>query len=311
MLNPHLDLYGNNIDPNDTLGMKLFKIRMTCGFFSLMKLFDGRLEARKLDTVIEGFVKNIPKASLPILGIVLLGDNASSQKYINLKMSTCSELGINVELLHINSKSLRNDSSTSVYEKVEKFCNRKDIASVIIQLPLPLDIDNDILDLIPIEKDVDLLTAESQKRFYEGDLQTLSPVVLAFKHYFDNYGLSSSVISVALVGYGALVGKPLGHYLEALGVSVNVYDIDSGVTSHFFEEDLVICATGVPNLLRGDQLKGGCSVVDFGSGVANGRVVGDFDLNSDTQHLAYVSPSPGGMGPLVIRYLLLNHLNNC
>ena len=107
-----------------------------------------------------------------------------------------------------------------------------------------------------------------------------------------------------VVGNGELVGKPISFFLNKNGADVNVltdYDGAGKLNCRL----LVLCA-GSPLLVKGDNISVGCDVVDFGSSVVEGKCVGDLDMNSNLEHLGCISKSPGGMGPLVVRYLLLN-----
>jgi len=171
------------------------------------------------------------------------------------------------------------------------------ISGFIIQLPLPLGKYDFLIKLIPSEKDIDNLT---------NSLTFDSPVVRALGYFLDWGKISLKNNEVCVIGDGNLVGKPLAKYCEKKGAGVTVntnYKTGDKITA-----DLIIVGVGIPGLVKGEDVKQGANVVDFGSAVVEGRVMGDFDVASHLSHLGIISPSPGGLGPLVVRYLIMNFL---
>jgi methylenetetrahydrofolate dehydrogenase (NADP+) / methenyltetrahydrofolate cyclohydrolase len=264
-----------------------------------MKIFDGNTLAKSLDNTIRDIVVGLP--FMPVLDILTFGDDASSRKYSLLKKSLGEKLGIEVNVYDMGCTEF---SETAIHSVVESDPN----SGIIIQLPFPKEIPSSVLDLIPSTRDVDMLSHENSSRFYSGDFSKLSPVLRALQAFLQEYRFDNTIRDVAVIGEGILVGKPLAFYLKALGFTVHIYDNYTKGT--LLTEELVITCTGVPNLITGECLKKGSSVVDFGSAVVDGYTVGDFDINSNIEHLNVVSASPGGMGPLVVRFLFLNLLDN-
>ena len=263
-------------------------------------MFNGRAEAQKLDEIIrKEAAKNPPKKRLHI---ILVGDNESSKKYVDLKVKLCEKLDISVDSTMLE-ESL---SDEQIFKKTATICEDKSVGGVIIQLPLPRKDLDGILNLIPVEKDVDLISPKSTERFYKNDFSKLSPVIRAFKYYADCFDINLKNIDAVVIGKGFLVGEPLGHYLLQQGAKVQF--ILDYKTNTVLNCQLVVASAGSPGLLKGESLPEGCNVVDFGSAVVDGHTIGDFDLKSTISHLGKISPSPGGMGPLVTRYLIMNFL---
>ncbi len=269
-----------------------------------MELFHGNKHAFELDRHIVHHLSLIDRDALGVLAIIQIGSNPSSTKYVNLKLALCSKLGIKANSYQF-SDSMPHEELSS---EISKICSSPNTRSVIIQLPLPQGVAKEILDLIPLEKDVDSLSDSAQKRFYSGEFTMIPPVVRAVKYFLEACRMNVSGLTVDIVGKGFLVGAPLAYYLEHCGATVTSYDEHDDVSEIIFKSDLVISATGRSKLLQGGNFYHGTSVIDFGSSVLEGKVVGDINLDSETSHLKILSPSPGGLGPLVVRFLLINHL---
>jgi methylenetetrahydrofolate dehydrogenase (NADP+)/methenyltetrahydrofolate cyclohydrolase len=266
-----------------------------------MQFFDGNLHAKNLDLRLYELSKQ-KESELKALYIVQLGDNPSSTKYINLKIKLCNRLGIDA----IHKKYPQDIAFSNLASDLASILEATSTGGIIIQLPLPKDVFQNVLNLVPIDKDIDLLSAEAQGRFYNNDFTLLPPVVAAFDYFVRTNNLELKDLSAAVIGNGFLVGAPIAHYLRAQGAAVKLYEEAHNVEDLMFKEDLLVLAAGVPRLIRGKQIKEGGIVVDFGSSVIDRVVVGDLDIYSSLDHLGAISPSPGGMGPLVLRFLLLN-----
>ena len=270
-----------------------------------MEFFDGNLHAKKLEEKISQHLTSRENVS-DELAIILIGDNLSSEKYVSLKQKVAARLGIKVNVYRFDPSKMQ---SLEMLVKGSDIIYSPKVKSVIVQLPLPTPRLYSLLTKIPYEKDVDMLSEGFKKKFYSGDLSRLSPVVRAVEYFINSNKVQIEGKNVFIIGGGELVGKPLAFYLKKKGANVKVIDIpDSYKTGDYLDADLIVSSTGVPNLVRGENISEGCNVIDFCSFVVDGKVVGDLDLNSELDHLGVISPSPGGMGPLVVRFLLMNHL---
>lgn len=265
-----------------------------------MILFNGKEKSQDLDNIIRSSLQARPVNRK--LGIVIVGKDLPSIKFVNIKKKLCEGFGIEVALLSLNGEL----SDNEIIKMVSDFCADDKIGGVVIQLPLPRPSLNRLLELIPAEKDVDCISPTSLKKFYSNDFSKLSPVVRAFNSFLKFSGLELLNLDTTVIGKGFLVGEPLGHYILQQGGKVQfILDYKAGdpINCH-----LLLLSAGQPELVRGECLVEGCNVVDFGSSVVNDHTIGDFDLKSAMGHLGAVSPSPGGMGPIVTRYLIMNFL---
>ncbi len=264
-----------------------------------MEFFDAKLASEKLDALIAHAPQN---AKDTILIIAQVGENVASQKYVLLKQKYCQNMGVRCEVFQFDTQN---------YIDFERFLVNKsrdpNVGSIIVQLPLPDTRYYPLLDLIPLEKDIDLLSKSAKFQFYSDDFTFLSPVLRATEYFLCSLSTKYDTIKrVGIIGFGDLVGKPLTKYLSTKFEKVEV--IKNYVASQKLDFDLLVLSTDVPNLVKGEGIKPNCNVIDFGSSVVDGKTVGNLDLNSKLDHLGIVSKSPGGMGPLVVRYLVMNHL---
>lgn len=268
-----------------------------------MQIFNSKIQSEILEKNIQEVVgKGIGMEK--ILSIIQVGNNESSNKFIDLKVKLCEKYGILCEVTKINEQK----KDEEIFEIVENIFSDEHVGGGIVQLPLPRKSLYKLLDLIPVEKDIDVISTDGKKRFYSGDFSPLPPVVRAFKNFIDSCGIELLGSKSVVIGEGDLVGKPISFYLTKKISGVRIISNYSGEEKIIC--DVLILSAGVPNLVRGENISSGCNVVDFGSSVIDGKCVGDLDMNSSLDHLGCISKSPGGMGPLVVRYLLLNFLKH-
>jgi methylenetetrahydrofolate dehydrogenase (NADP+)/methenyltetrahydrofolate cyclohydrolase len=265
-----------------------------------MQLFDGNYHAKVLDDSIRKYVTEHPLAEK--LCIVQVGENPASGMYINLKVNKCNELGIPVTVKYFATGT---DEST-LLQNVMHFSHDETVKSIIIQLPMPFGFSNKALDALSYEKDVDCLSMQAKVKLYNGTSMRFPPIIRSTQHFMSVNALNITGKKVVVVGSGELVGKPLMYYFKTKGAEVT--EITSYKKGTKLDGELVVLGTGNPSLVIGTDIVPNANVIDFGSTIVAGRAVGDLDMNSDLSHLNFLSPSPGGMGPLVIRFLIMNHL---
>lgn len=307
-----------------------------------MHIFDGKAEAEKLTQTIQKHLNNNKKNDTPSpdrLLILQVGSNEASSKYIKLKQTLCEKLNIPVDAIRIDLEL----TFTEISDIVTSLFNDPTYTGGIIQLPLSDNLTktqkNAILNLIPYKRDLDVLSEKSKKAFYSGDFTRLPPVVRALNNFLEVHDEKNANRKAIVLGGGELIGKPTAYYLYKKGYKVTVMDeaVNEVLYKTLYKEsekdfsiglsagtpiilnklyspgdklncDLLILGAGKPDLVKGQDISAGCNVVDFGSSVVEGKTVGDLDYNSKLDHLGVIAKSPGGMGPLVVRYLLLNYL---
>ncbi len=267
-----------------------------------MNIFNGKEKADFLERQItEYLAQHMPPGEL---AIILIGGSPASEKYIDVNKRYCESRGIKCAVYKIDER-LKDDD---IFKKVIPVCTSPDTAGVIIQLPLPRKSLDPCLRLIPGEKDIDAISPASMEAFYANRPRKILPVIRALDMFVKETGKNSGgrQLKAVVVGEGFLVGKPAAHYLRTNGYDVTV--LTNYTPGEKIEADLLVLSAGVANLVRGENVSAGCDIVDFGSSIVDGKTVGDLDRESSTEHLGLVSFSPGGVGPLVVRFLIMNFL---
>ena len=258
------------------------------------------LDGKKLSNKILNNLKaEIKKKRLKLkLAVILIGDNKISQIYIREKKNACLKIGIGFELfrfpLDISQSDLR--------KEIVKIVKNPENSGVVIQLPLPKHFNSqEILNLIPPEKDIDVLSGKSSS------FSIISPVVKAISELLKEYKISLKNKNIVVVGKGKLVGQPLILWLEKEKANFSVIDQKTKDISIFTKKaDIIISGTGKPNLITGNTIKEGAIVIDAGTSSESGRTIGDVDFESVSKKAKYITLVRGGVGPMTVACLLKN-----
>lgn len=288
-----------------------------------MLLFDGRQHASYIDATIKNLLET--QKNTGTLLIVLVGDNASSTKYIQNKIKLCDQFGIKTRFDHIPSDL----PDTQIVQTITASFNLVEVQGGILQMPLPRKTLNAVLPQLPPQKDVDLLFPANVSAFFNNDFKLLSPVVRGFLYFVQVSTLDKNVQvtpsthnidlltnfrqtclskTFTIIGHGELVGKPIAHLITALGGKVQI--IPRYKRGDRIQSDYLILGTGAPNLVDIQDVNSDCHILDFGTAVVEGKIQGDLSLSKAENHRGLVSASPGGIGPIVLRFLLLNFLKH-
>lgn len=240
------------------------------------------------------------------LAVVQVGENPVSQVFIEQKRKACEKVGIGFKLYQFEQKI----SALKLKKAINKIVGEKTNSGVIIQLPLPKSLkETEILNLIPQEKDVDVLSEKSLGKFYQGVLPILPPVVGAVLELLKKCCPKLKGRNIVIVGAGKLVGKPLAVYFLKEGATVSVLNEHTKDISFFTKKaDILISGVGKANLITGVMVKKGAIVIDAGASFVESKVAGDVDFKSVAKKASFISPVPGGVGPLTVACLLENLL---
>jgi methylenetetrahydrofolate dehydrogenase (NADP+)/methenyltetrahydrofolate cyclohydrolase len=266
-----------------------------------MKILDGRKIAQK---ILKNLTRRI-RGRHPNLAVVSVGQNPVSQKYLERKRQAAEAAGIGFRVFIFPS----NINESKLKAEIKKICQKPANSGIVIQLPLPLNhsITQSLLNLVPPEKDPDCLTAENFGRFCQGQASVLPPVVGAVKKLFEEYKIKLPGKKAVVVGAGRLVGLPVSLWLMKEGAIVTVCNRSTDNLADFTQKaDIVISGAGQSNLITGSMIKSGAVVVDCGTSAENSEVVGDIEMSSVIKKTGYLSPVPGGVGPLTVACLLEN-----
>lgn len=242
----------------------------------------------------------------PRLGIVVVGDDSVSEKFISLKEKFARTIGVEIRRYAFPASITTNELRARMNDIVHEARND----GVIVQLPLPSHIDTQsILNTVIPEKDVDVLSARAVGDFQVGKEKVMPPVVRAVVLLFKEYGISVKGKRAVVVGYGRLVGQPLATWLAREGAQVSIIADEVQYDPELLQcADIVISGVGKPRMITGNAIKENVIVVDVGASEVGGVVVGDVDIESVTKKAAYMTPAKGGVGPLTVAVIFENLL---
>lgn len=240
------------------------------------------------------------------LAAFLIGEDSASYGFIKQKEKIAKELGVDFRLYKL-PRDITNDKARA---EVRKIAESKSTGGVIIQLPVPEHLNRHyILNAVPREKDIDVLSERSLGALYVGRNPILPPAVGTFEAILTTKNVQLGTIKVAVVGLGLLIGKPIANFL--MGKTEELYLLHERSDLSILKDiDLVISGVGIAGLIKSEMLKTGAGVIDFGYGLsAAGKISGDLDTNSlTTNHysLSFYTPTPGGTGPILVAKIFEN-----
>ena len=276
------------------------------------KIIDGKTIAQQVRVEVAEKVKQRLAAGkrAPGLAVVLVGENPASQIYVASKRRACEEVGF-----HSRSYDLpATTREAELLELIDKLNQDDEIDGILVQLPLPAGIDNvKVLERITPDKDVDGFHPYNVGRLCQR-APTLRPctprgiVTLLERYNIDTYGLNAVV-----VGASNIVGRPMSMELLLAGCTTTVtHRFTKDLRHHIEHADLLVVAVGKPGFIPGDWIKPGAIVIDVGiNRLESGKVVGDVDYDSASACASYITPVPGGVGPMTVATLIQNTLQAC
>lgn len=265
------------------------------------------LDGKKLrDKIFENLKQKLNNMSeKPTLAVILVGDDPASQIYVKNKKKTAENLGINSIVINYPS----NISENILLDKIQELNNDNKITAILVQLPLPKHIDKfKIIDAIAPEKDVDGLTPYNSGKLFSGEEPYVYPCTpKGILLLLDEYNIELAGKHVVVIGRSNLVGKPVAQMLLNRNATVTMCHSHTKNLSDITKTaDIIVSAVG-KNIIGEKMLKSDCVVVDVGIFKdINGKICGDVDFASASKIAAYISPVPGGVGPMTIASLMLN-----
>ena len=237
----------------------------------------------------------------------LIGENPASVSFLKQKEKIAHLLNINFRIYKFEEQITQD----KLRKEILKIAEHKTCGGVIVQLPLPAHINAQyVMNVIPKEKDVDVLGERALGAFYAGRNIILPPAVGVVAQILKTENILLDTKKIAIVGLGNLVGKPIAVWLK--GKVSDIHLLDKGSDYSILKNaDVVVLGTGQPNLISPKMLKENTFVIDFGYGTKDGKIYGDFDSQSiqnsgsEIQNFSY-TPTPGGTGPILVAKLFEN-----
>ncbi len=273
-----------------------------------MKLIDGKELSQKIRKNVKKEIETLESVGVtPGLAVILVGDDPASKTYVSMKEKACEEAGI-YSIVHKMPTSISQDKILEILNMI----NKNDyMDGILVQLPLPNHIDTDkIIEAIDHEKDVDGFHPFNVGRLVAG-LESFAPCTpLGVMEMLKEYNISPKGKDVCIVGASNIVGKPMLNLLLNAGATVDICHIfTKDLKAHTLKADIIIVGVGKVGLITEEMVKDNAIVIDIGiNRLSNGKLVGDVDFNKVAPKCSFITPVPGGVGPMTIAMLLLNTL---
>jgi len=255
------------------------------------------------------------------LDIVMVGDNPASRVFVNNKKRVGESLGVEVKVHRFAkgkdwNKTTEADTNTAMLlDALSEITGDERVHGVVVQLPLPPHInEQEILDAVPAEKDVDVLGYKAAGKFYTNNkkIQILPSTLAGILRLLREYGVEDFTgKNVVVVGAGKLVGKPGVTYFMRREASASAFNIRSKTFDKkraLRMADIIISGAGSPNLITADMVKDGVIIIDAGTSKdpRTGKLVGDVDFKTVAPKASYITPVPGGVGPMTVAMIFYN-----
>ena len=274
-----------------------------------MQLIDGKSLADSIQEQITTDVQKLKddKNIVPGLAVILVGDDPASQAYVKMKAKACEKVGF-YSITHNMPETI---SQEEIIETIKMINNNPRIDGILVQLPLPPHIDtNTILEVIDPKKDVDGFHPYNVGRLVT-NLDSFVPCTpLGVMKMLEKYDIDPKGKDVCIVGASNIVGKPMANLLLNADATVTITHIHTkDLKSHTQKADILIVGVGKPNLITEDMVKDDAVIIDIGiNRLDDGSLVGDVDFEPTKDKCSFITPVPGGAGPMTIAMLLSNTL---
>ena len=282
----------------------------------MAEILDGLSVSQKIKQEIKEEVTKIVQSGkkAPHLAAILVGENGASKAYVNSKVKDCKEVGFTSSLLKFPDTICENE----LLEEIKKLNENEEIDGFIVQLPLPKGIDQEkIIMAIDPKKDVDGFHPENFGKMAL-EMDSLLPATpFGIIQLLERYNIDTKGKKCVVIGRSRIVGRPMSILMSAKGTDATVTLIHSytpNIEEYTQKADIIIVALGIPNYLKGDMIKEGAVVIDVGITRVNDdsergyHLVGDVDFEACEKKASFITPVPGGVGPMTRAMLMKNTL---
>lgn len=271
-------------------------------------IIDGNAIARELRAECKARAEILRAHGVtPGLAVLLVGDNPASGVYVRNKARACDEVGLHSEVCRLPGDA----TEAVVLSALQKLNRDRRIHGIIVQLPLPVPLPAErILQAIAVEKDVDGFHWCNQGALLDGHPRFVPCTPLGVIALLDRTGIMIEGSNAVVIGRSSIVGKPLALLLLSRNATVTVcHSRTRNLARVAAEADILVAATGRAGLVTGDMVKAGAAVIDVGiNRLPDGRLAGDVDFAAAQVRASYITPVPGGVGPMTVAMLIANTL---
>jgi len=271
-----------------------------------MKILDGKAVSLKVKESVKVRAEELKKFGVePTLAVILVGEDKASQTYVRAKEKACNEYGIK----SVAHRLSENTTQAELLALINVLNLDDSIHGILVQLPLPKHIDtNTILATIDPAKDVDGFHAVNVGKLVSGLDGFVPCTPLGVMEILKEYGIDVAGLNAVVIGRSNIVGKPMANLLLNASATVTItHSKTKNLKEICKNADLIVAAIGKPFFLKADMVKDGTVVIDVGiNRLDDGRLVGDVDFDEVAPKCSYITPVPGGVGPMTIAMLLNN-----
>lgn len=269
------------------------------------KIIDGKKLASELEASLEPRISALEEKGVkPVLAVVLVGNNPASELYVKKKQEASRQLGIESRKIELPETVPEKE----LIEEIKKLNSDKKTHGVLVQLPLPPGINTThVIESILSEKDVDGFTSQNMGKLALGVEELVSCTPKGIVKLIESTGKRFEGARACIVGHGLAVGLPLALMLFNRNCTLSVCDRHTkNLALETCNADILVSCAGVPSLVRGGMIKEGAVVIDVGINRVNGRLCGDVLFEEAMEKAGFITPVPGGVGPMTVACLMEN-----
>ena len=274
----------------------------------MAKIINGKEVSKKVRESVKAETEKLKAQGIvPGLAVVIVGDDPASRVYVNNKKKACAEVGCMSEEYALPAETTQEE----LLALVEKLNKKPEINGILVQLPLPKHLDEKaVIEAISPEKDVDAFHASNVGKIMIGDYKFLPCTPAGVMELIHSENIEISGKNCVVIGRSNIVGKPMAMLLLHENGTVTItHSRTKNLAEITRDADILIAAVGKPKFVTGDMVKEGAVVIDVGMDRdENGKLCGDVDFDSVEPKASYITPVPGGVGPMTIAMLMKNTL---
>ena len=271
-------------------------------------IIDGKATSKKLrEEVYEGVKKLSDMGIKAGLAVVIVGDDPASRTYVNNKKKACAECGLYSEEYALAAET----SEEELLSLIDTLNGKADINGILVQLPLPKHISEDkVIAAINPDKDVDAFHVQNVGKIMTGDFDFLPCTPAGVMALFEEYGIDVAGKNAVVIGRSNIVGKPMSMLLLHKNATVTIcHSKTKNLPEIVKAADIIVAAVGRAGFVTGDMVADGAVVMDVGiNRNAEGKLCGDVDFAAVSEKASFITPVPGGVGPMTITMLMKNTL---
>lgn len=273
-----------------------------------MELIDGKKLSKKIRKELATKVKD--SNLKPNLAVILCGDDEASKVYVRIKSKACEEVGIDFEEYHLSNTTTQDELT----DLIDKLNEDEKIDGILLQFPLPKGLNYDsAAERISPDKDVDGFNPYNVGRLTIGKPKFIPCTPYGIMKMFEEYKIKLEGKKVVIVGRSNIVGKPMAQCLLLESATVTIcHSKTRDLKKELIDADIIIAAVGKRNIIKADMVKDGAIVIDVGTNRdENGKLCGDVDFENVSSKASYITPNPGGVGPMTVAMLMNNVVLAC